>query len=60
MAVSQGDGWGVERMAWEGEGVKHYELGSKLHIQENQSLRHQYSTFLTFLRSPPLKHIITF
>ena len=52
--------WVVERMAWEGEGVKHYGLGSKLHIQENQSLRHQYSTFLTFLRSPPLKHIIPF
>lgn len=53
-------GWGAERMGWEGEGVKYYGLGSKVHIEENQYLRHQYSTFLTFLRSPPLKHIITF
>ena len=50
--------WGVERMAWEGAGVKYYGLGSKVHIQENQYLRHQYSTFLTLLGSLPCKHII--
>lgn len=56
--------WGGVWKVWhgrgQGAGVKHYGFGSKVHIQENQYLRHQYSTFLTFLRSPPLKHIIIF